>query len=307
MVVLAFARPPAIHYLAPGFVLAVLGRALAAAALTAVRRLRCSSGRSSRCSLGRPSAIGTTRRIEAERFASSVQPTKRVVDGLLGENDVALVPGNWPFEDVALLRPRAALRRAPTPVPVRVPLRNRGRARVCRGERPAAALLHRPGCAKCDGHRDDRPRPVRPLLRSPAARDGPRTGAARPTAVGRSFATTSAPRGLLACRLRPTYSPSGLTYPLSQRRPAREADAAPTARWEAERLQGETIVRGEEAVWGWSSPAGQLRAARRAKFLVEAAGLGPGVRCLELGCGTGEFTARLAAKTRAGRRGVERT
>jgi 2-polyprenyl-3-methyl-5-hydroxy-6-metoxy-1,4-benzoquinol methylase len=51
-------------------------------------------------------------------------------------------------------------------------------------------------------------------------------------------------------------------------------------------------------VWGWSSPAGRLRAARRARFLVDAAGLRPGVRCLELGCGTGEFTGRLAA-TRA--------
>lgn len=81
---------------------------------------------------------------------------------------------------------------------------------------------------------------------------------------------------------------------MSQLRPAREADAARTARWEAERLQGEVIVRGEEPAWGWSTPAGQLRAVRRARFLIEAAGLRPGVRCLELGCGTGEFTRRLA-------------
>jgi SAM-dependent methyltransferase len=71
------------------------------------------------------------------------------------------------------------------------------------------------------------------------------------------------------------------------------ADVASSTRWEAERRQGERIVRGEERAWGWSSPAGQLRALRRAKFLVDAAGLGPGVRCLELGCGTGEFTVRL--------------
>ena len=68
-----------------------------------------------------------------------------------------------------------------------------------------------------------------------------------------------------------------------------------TARWEAERLQGEAIAEGEEHVWGWSTPAGRIRADRRGRFLTEAAGLGPGVRCLELGCGTGEFTERLAA------------
>ena len=66
-------------------------------------------------------------------------------------------------------------------------------------------------------------------------------------------------------------------------------------RWEAERRQGELIASGEEDAWGWSTPAGQIRATRRARFLTEAARLGPGVRCLELGCGTGEFTARLAA------------
>jgi SAM-dependent methyltransferase len=64
-------------------------------------------------------------------------------------------------------------------------------------------------------------------------------------------------------------------------------------RWEAERRQGELIASGEEAAWGWSTPAGRIRAARRARFLAEAAALAPGVRCLELGCGTGEFTARL--------------
>ncbi|MBV9311873.1 MAG: methyltransferase domain-containing protein [Solirubrobacterales bacterium] len=36
-----------------------------------------------------------------------------------------------------------------------------------------------------------------------------------------------------------------------------------------------------------------MRAERRAQFLIDAAQLQPGVRCLELGCGTGEFTTRL--------------
>ena len=65
-------------------------------------------------------------------------------------------------------------------------------------------------------------------------------------------------------------------------------------RYAAESLQGESIAGGLEGVWGWSTPAGKLRAARRAEFLANAAGLGPGVRCLELGAGTGEFTVRLA-------------
>jgi 2-polyprenyl-3-methyl-5-hydroxy-6-metoxy-1,4-benzoquinol methylase len=66
-------------------------------------------------------------------------------------------------------------------------------------------------------------------------------------------------------------------------------------RYEAERKQGEDIVAGAESAWGWQSPAGVIRADRRARFLIEKTHLGPGVRCLELGCGTGEFTTRLTA------------
>jgi SAM-dependent methyltransferase len=64
-------------------------------------------------------------------------------------------------------------------------------------------------------------------------------------------------------------------------------------RYDEERRQGELIASGEEHIWGWSGPAGTLRAERRARFLIERAGLAPGARCLELGCGTGEFTTRL--------------
>lgn len=67
-----------------------------------------------------------------------------------------------------------------------------------------------------------------------------------------------------------------------------------TDRYADERAQGERIAASDlEHVWGWSSAAGRVRADRRARFLVEAARLGAGVRCLELGCGTGEFTVRL--------------
>jgi SAM-dependent methyltransferase len=71
--------------------------------------------------------------------------------------------------------------------------------------------------------------------------------------------------------------------------PSRHAEE----RYRAEQRQGEEIAGGIEHVWGWTSPAGRLRAHRRAAFLIEAAALGPGVRCLELGAGTGEFTRRL--------------
>lgn len=54
-------------------------------------------------------------------------------------------------------------------------------------------------------------------------------------------------------------------------------------------------ARDVERVWGWDSPAGRLRADRRARLFVALGAIGPGVRVLELGCGSGEFTRRLAA------------
>lgn len=51
---------------------------------------------------------------------------------------------------------------------------------------------------------------------------------------------------------------------------------------------------GPEAVWGWSSPAGMLRAQRRGRWIAQAASLAPGMNVLEIGCGTGLFTGILA-------------
>ena len=53
-------------------------------------------------------------------------------------------------------------------------------------------------------------------------------------------------------------------------------------------------ARNIEEVWGWDSPAGQARADRRARLFRATARIGPGMRVLELGCGTGEFTRRVA-------------
>ena len=50
-----------------------------------------------------------------------------------------------------------------------------------------------------------------------------------------------------------------------------------------------------EEMWGWSTPAGQLRARRRADLIIGAAGLRPGATVLEIGCGTGMFTEQFAA------------
>jgi SAM-dependent methyltransferase len=50
-----------------------------------------------------------------------------------------------------------------------------------------------------------------------------------------------------------------------------------------------------EMVWGWGSPAGQLRAKRRAGLIIEGARLTPDLQALEIGCGTGLFTKMFAA------------
>jgi 2-polyprenyl-3-methyl-5-hydroxy-6-metoxy-1,4-benzoquinol methylase len=50
-----------------------------------------------------------------------------------------------------------------------------------------------------------------------------------------------------------------------------------------------------EGTWGWSTPAGQVRARRRADLVINAAGLSAGRTVLEIGCGTGLFTTQFAA------------
>lgn len=50
--------------------------------------------------------------------------------------------------------------------------------------------------------------------------------------------------------------------------------------------------RGPENVWNWETPAGRLRWRRREALLT--AGIRPGAKVLEIGCGTGFLTAALA-------------
>ena len=52
---------------------------------------------------------------------------------------------------------------------------------------------------------------------------------------------------------------------------------------------------GAQYLWGWGTPAGEQRARRRGKLVAETAGLGPGVKALEVGCGTGLFTEAFVA------------
>jgi SAM-dependent methyltransferase len=56
-----------------------------------------------------------------------------------------------------------------------------------------------------------------------------------------------------------------------------------------------SIAERAETVWTWDSPAGRVRARRRAELFVERCALAPGKRALELGCGTGVFLSQVAS------------
>jgi 2-polyprenyl-3-methyl-5-hydroxy-6-metoxy-1,4-benzoquinol methylase len=76
---------------------------------------------------------------------------------------------------------------------------------------------------------------------------------------------------------------------------ARSDSESPT-RGDREIRHGQWLAAHEtETVWGWGTPAGVLRASRRAALIAEGAQLRAGVSALEIGCGTGLFTEAFAA------------
>ncbi|PCJ87761.1 MAG: hypothetical protein COA57_04190 [Flavobacteriales bacterium] len=72
-----------------------------------------------------------------------------------------------------------------------------------------------------------------------------------------------------------------------------------TERIEHEKAHGKKISHNAEAVWGWATPAGKLRAERRAKYLYELGQFNSSHQLLEIGCGTGLFTEKVSKATSA--------
>ena len=59
------------------------------------------------------------------------------------------------------------------------------------------------------------------------------------------------------------------------------------------------MAEGAEDVWNWASPAGMVRADRRAGYFVKQARITSKDKVLEIGCGTGLFTRKVYALTKA--------
>jgi 2-polyprenyl-3-methyl-5-hydroxy-6-metoxy-1,4-benzoquinol methylase len=75
-----------------------------------------------------------------------------------------------------------------------------------------------------------------------------------------------------------------------------EGGGMDTARAEREIRHGQWLAsQHTEEVWGWDTPAGRLRAKRRAELILSGAELTESSRVLEIGCGTGNFTEMFAA------------
>lgn len=56
---------------------------------------------------------------------------------------------------------------------------------------------------------------------------------------------------------------------------------------------------GAETIWNWSSPAGKVRAERRAEYFVSVGKIVSTDKVLEIGCGTGLFTKKVYKMSKA--------
>jgi SAM-dependent methyltransferase len=65
-----------------------------------------------------------------------------------------------------------------------------------------------------------------------------------------------------------------------------------------EKEHAKVLLRDPEGIWGWGTPAGRVRAERRARLIVEAGDIARDSMTLEIGCGTGVFT-ELVSKSGA--------
>ena len=65
-------------------------------------------------------------------------------------------------------------------------------------------------------------------------------------------------------------------------------------RIEQELSQGRNIKENAENIWGWDSPAGKIRASRRAQYFLKLTNMNSDCDVLEIGCGTGIFTEKVA-------------
>jgi len=56
---------------------------------------------------------------------------------------------------------------------------------------------------------------------------------------------------------------------------------------------GKKIQEHAEDIWGWSTPAGLIRANRRAEYFIKLGNITPTDKILEIGCGTALFTEKV--------------
>lgn len=71
------------------------------------------------------------------------------------------------------------------------------------------------------------------------------------------------------------------------------------SRIEKEREHFNKLAPQAEAIWGWTTRVGAIRAQRRADYLIELGRLNDTERILEIGCGTGLFTEKVCCNTKA--------